>query len=298
MPDSPYADLRRPPLAEAALRRALIVQGGLWTRLRIVRETGSTNADLADEARSGRAEGDVLIAERQTAGRGRLGRAWEAPTQAGLTLSVLLRPAGVGPTRLGWLPLLAGVALAQAVARLGEVDAVLKWPNDLLVRPADEAAVGAAVGVGGYGKCAGLLAEVIPSPAGPAVVLGIGLNVTQEAEELPPVSLTDPTAPPATSLALAGAACTDRDPLLRATLRALADWYLRFCAAGGDPQVSGVADAYRERCATLGGEVRVHLPDGTTIDGLASDVDDEGRLVVRTAGQTRQVAAGDVRHLR
>ena len=204
-------------------------------------------------------------------------------------MSVLLRPVGVAPTRLGWLPLLAGVALAQAVARLGEVDAVLKWPNDLLVRPPDGA---------GYRKCAGLLAEVVPSPVGPAVVLGIGLNVTQEVGELPPVGPADPTAPPATSLALAGAACTDRDPLLRATLRALADWYVRWCAASGDPQVSGVAEAYRERCATLGAQVRVHLPDGSTLDGLASDVDDEGRLVVRTAGQTRLVAAGDVRHLR
>ena len=307
MPDSPYADLRRPPLQEPALRRALIVPGGLWTRLRVVLQTGSTNADLADEARSGRAEGDVLVAERQTAGRGRLGRAWDAPAQAGLTLSVLLRPAGVEPTRLGWLPLLAGVALAQAVARLAEVDAVLKWPNDLLVRAATFTALGpTAVGptaaasesAEGYRKCAGLLAEAVPSPAGPAVVLGLGLNVTQEADELPPVKLTDPTAPPATSLALAGAACTDRDPLLRATLRALADWYLRWRAVGGDPQVSGVADAYRERCATLGGEVRVHLPDGSTFDGLASDVDDEGRLVVRTAGHTRHVAAGDVHHLR
>jgi BirA family biotin operon repressor/biotin-[acetyl-CoA-carboxylase] ligase len=296
VPGSPYADLRRPPLEEAALRRALVVPGGLWTSLRVVRETGSTNADLAARARVAgprgpQAEGEVLIAERQTAGRGRLGRVWEAPAQAGLTLSVLLRPAGVEPTRLGWLPLLAGVALAEAVARLGEVDAVLKWPNDLLVRAAD--------GTGGYGKCAGLLAEAVPSPAGLMVVLGLGLNVTQRADELPPVHRVDPTAPPATSLALVGAACTDRDPLLRATLRALADRYLRWRAAAGDPRVSGVADAYRERCATLGGQVRVQLPDGATLEGHASDVDDEGRLVVRAAaGGIHHVAAGDIGHLR
>ena len=292
MPRSPYADLDRPPLAPAALRRALVVPGGLWTDLRVVAETGSTNADALAAARGGAAQGLVIVAERQTAGRGRMDRRWESPARAGLTLSVLLRPAaslgssGAGgsaaslgsggapvPTgRYGWLPLLAGVALVETVRRLGAVDAMVKWPNDLLVDGR---------------KCAGILAEA----AGGVVVVGIGLNVTLRADELP--------VPAATSLALAGAACTDRDPLLRALLRGLADWYRAWLAVGGDPEASGLRAAYRLHCATLGRDVTVALPDGGTVTGTAADVDEAGRLVL-TAGDGAQVAiaAGDVRHVR
>src|SRR5687768_10300121 len=106
----------RPPLDAADLRRDLVVPGGLWTSLAVVAETGSTNADLVAAARTGEPEGAVLVAERQTAGRGRLGRQWESPAGAGLAVSLLLRPgAGVPVRRLGWLPLLTGVALVEAV---------------------------------------------------------------------------------------------------------------------------------------------------------------------------------------
>jgi BirA family biotin operon repressor/biotin-[acetyl-CoA-carboxylase] ligase len=207
MSSSPYANLSRPPLHEAGLRRALLVDGGLWTELRVVAETGSTNADVAEDARAGADEGLVLIAETQHAGRGRLDRRWEAPAQSSIMLSALVRPV-VPPVRLGWLPLLAGVALAESVGRIAVVDAGLKWPNDLLVR--------SMAGRDGYGKCAGVLAEAV----GDGVVLGVGLNVTQRADELPPPV---GAGHPATSLELAGALCTDRDPLLRGLHRTLAD---------------------------------------------------------------------------
>ena len=116
MTGSPYTDLSRPPLRETVLSRGLVVPDGLWTEVRVVAETGSTNADLAEEARSGGGEGVVLIAERQRAGRGRLNRSWQAPERAAITMSVLLRPS-VTPSRLGWLPLLAGVALVSAIGR-------------------------------------------------------------------------------------------------------------------------------------------------------------------------------------
>lgn len=293
MVDSPYTDLDRPPLREASLRQALMRPGSLWTDVRVVSRTGSTNADVADAARAGAAEGLVIVAEQQNAGRGRLGRSWVSPPRAGLAVSVLLRPA-VPTARWGWLPLLAGVALAEAVGRVAVVDAVLKWPNDLLVRSAMAAdAVGA-----GYGKCAGLLAEVVPcgEVPGGAVVLGIGLNVHQRVDELPPPA--DLGALPPVSLALAGALSTDRDPLLRATLRALADWYARWQDADGDPTASGLREAYLQGCATLGVDVRVYMPDGSTLDGRASDVDVDGRLVVDTSSGSRAVAAGDVRHVR
>jgi BirA family biotin operon repressor/biotin-[acetyl-CoA-carboxylase] ligase len=281
---SPYARLDRPPLVATALRRALVRPGELWTALDVHEQTGSTNADVAAAARAGTPEGLVVVAERQTAGRGRLDRHWESPPRAGLALSVLLRPP-VPACRLAWLPLLAGVALVETVRRQAEVDAVLKWPNDLLV--VDR-------------KCAGILAEAVPdvAPGGvpgaatrTAVVLGIGLNVTLSEAELP--------RPDATSLLLAGAAHTDRDTLLRGLLRELADWYRRWSAADGDPEDSGLRDGYQLHCATLGRQVTVALPGGDTLTGTASDVDGDGRLVVVGAdGYPTAVAAGDIVHLR
>jgi BirA family biotin operon repressor/biotin-[acetyl-CoA-carboxylase] ligase len=270
---NPYTDIDRPPLHEAALRRAIVVPGGLWTDLRVVAETGSTNADVAELARTGAAEGAVLVAERQTAGRGRLGRVWQSPPRAGIAVSVLLRPAGVPTMRLGWLPLLAGVALAETVRRVSEVDAYLKWPNDLLV-PGDR-------------KCAGILAETV---SGGAVVLGIGLNTSLRQDELPRAD--------AISLVLAGASSVDRDPLLRHLLRTLSVWYGRWREAGGDPDGSGVREAYRYHCGTLGRRVRVELPGGDLVEGVAADVDGDGRLLVTTEEGSRAVAAGDVLHVR
>lgn len=290
MPASPYTDLDRPPLDVRRLRRALVTPHGPWQRLELRVETGSTNADVAAAARDGEPEGLVVVAERQTAGRGRLGRCWESPARAGIATSVLLRPGQADPARgwspaplsgYGWLPLLAGVALVGAVARLAELDAALKWPNDLLLDGA---------------KCAGILAETVPSPGGgpPAVVLGVGLNVTTRRDELP----VNPNGLPATSLRLAGAAATDRDPLLRELLREIARWYARWRAAGGDAEASGLRAAYLESCATPRRAVRVLLPDGGELTGTATTVDGAGRLVVRTTDGDRPIAAGDVRHLR
>ncbi|MEV4537331.1 biotin--[acetyl-CoA-carboxylase] ligase [Asanoa sp. NPDC049518] len=293
MPGSPYSDLDRPPLNARSLERALTGPGELWTSLDVRVETASTNADVVEAARAGAPEGLIEVAERQTAGRGRLGREWQSPARAGIAVSVLLRPGAADPERgwpplpakaYAWLPLLAGVAVAEAVIRLAELpDGVvpaLKWPNDLLV---------------GDAKCAGILAEGVPDAGGgPAVVLGIGLNVTLRADELPERS----TGLPATSLRLAGAEVTDRDPLLRATLRGLASWYERWRAADGDAAASGLRGAYLSRCDTIGREVRVLLPGGAEFTGDATGVDDSGRLVVRTPEGERTVAAGDVLHLR
>ncbi|MGK5442180.1 biotin--[acetyl-CoA-carboxylase] ligase [Micromonospora sp. URMC 105] len=291
MPGSPYTDLDRPPLSAARLSRALTAPQGPWRRLDLRTETGSTNADAVAAARAGEPEGLVVVAERQTAGRGRRGRVWQSPARAGIATSVLLRPGEAvadrgwppaPPTGYGWLPLLAGVALVEAVVRLAELEARLKWPNDLLV---------------GDAKCAGILAEAVPGPSPaqpPAIVLGVGLNVTLREDELP----ENPTGLPATSLQLAGAVATDRDPLLRALLRSLADWYDRWRNAGGDAVASGLRDAYLASCATVDRRVRVLLPDGGELTGLATGVDADGQLVVDTGAGERRLAAGDVLHLR
>jgi BirA family transcriptional regulator, biotin operon repressor / biotin---[acetyl-CoA-carboxylase] ligase len=272
---SPYSDLQRPPLRARSLEHALIVPGGLWQSLAVKAETGSTNADVADAARAGVPQGLIVVAEQQSAGRGRRDRVWVSPPRAGLTLSVLLRPVRVPNRQWGWLPLLAGVALREAVHRIAELDAALKWPNDLLI---------------GDAKAAGILAEVV----GDAVVLGIGLNVTTRADELPPAAGL-----PATSLQLAGARSTDRDPLLKALLRGLEQWYAGWCEAGGDAEMCGLLGAYRRGCATLGRQVRVQLPAGDELTGAATTVDNDGHLVIRTADETlHRVSAGDVVHVR
>ncbi|ROT32570.1 biotin--[acetyl-CoA-carboxylase] ligase [Micromonospora sp. HM5-17] len=352
MPGSPYTDLDRPPLDARRLRRALIVPDGLWTELVLHTETGSTNADAAEAARSGAPEGLVVVAERQTAGRGRRGRSWESPARAGIAVSVLLRPGTAVPdrgwpavpaARHGWLPLLAGVALVEAVDRLAELGSALKWPNDLLVwprlvpprpaptgaepagpdpagldrprpgqvgpeppspgpngllRPNPRAAGPAPVGPPSEGeaKCAGILAEGVATNAEEpaAVVLGVGLNVTLRADELP----VNPTGLPATSLQLAGAVATDRDPLLRELLRGIERWYGRWRAVGGDARECGLHEAYVRSCATLGREVRVLLPGGKDLVGVATAIDPDGHLVLDTAVGERRVAAGEVLHLR
>jgi len=270
-------------LSVAALRGALVGPGSFWRAVDVVAETGSTNQDLLTAARGGAPEGTVLVAEAQHAGRGRLDRRWVTSPGTALACSVLLRPAAVAPAGRGWVPLLAGVAVAGAVRAVAGVEAWLKWPNDVLA---------------GGAKLAGILAE----QAGDAIVVGIGINVTTSAAQLPGTG--------ATSLALQGASCTDRELLLAGLLARLEDWYLRWLgdrAPGrpgppgsypGDPVACGLRAEYLRLCATVGKQVRVHLPGGAMLAGTATDVDDTGRLVLATAGGRTAVSAGDVVHIR
>ncbi|MFK4067255.1 biotin--[acetyl-CoA-carboxylase] ligase [Streptomyces sp. NPDC029674] len=277
--DNRWSDLDRPPLNAASLRRALVRDGALWTSLEVVPSTGSTNSDLAARADE-LPEGAVLVAEEQSAARGRLDRRWSAPARSGLFFSVLLKPADVPVERWGWLPLLTGVAVATGVSRAAGVDTALKWPNDLLVTVGDQER-----------KAGGILAERAGSASGGGIVIGVGLNVTLHEDELP--------VPTAGSLALAGAKATDRDPLLRAVLRSLEQWYGDWRAAGGDPAASRLQETYAAGCATLGRRVRAELPGDRSILGEAVAVDGDGRLVLATEeGVQQPVGAGDIVHLR
>lgn len=272
---SRWSDLDRPPLNVPALRRGLLRPDGLWSALDVVDATGSTNSDLAARA-AGLTEGTVLVAEEQTAGRGRLDRTWTAPARSGLFFSVYLTPGAVPVQRWGWLPLLTGVAVATGLARSAGVDTALKWPNDLLVTVGTQER-----------KAGGILAE----RAGDGVVIGIGLNVSLREDELP--------APTAASLALAGAVSTDRETLLRGVLRSLEQWYGKWRAADGDAAASGLQEAYAAGCATLGRTVRAQLPGDRTLTGEAVAIDGDGRLVLSAAdGLQEPVSAGDIVHLR
>ncbi len=275
-PSSRWSDLERPALDAAALSAALLREGGgLWRSLEVVPEVGSTNAELVRAAAAGAPEGAVLVAEHQSAGRGRLDRSWASPPRAGLTVSVLLRP-DVPAARRGWLPLLTGVALADAVAQITGVLPSVKWPNDLLARDGR--------------KLAGILAETAPAPSGPpAVVVGVGLNVSTAAGELPENG---------TSLTRVTGATVDRGPVLLGFLRALEQRYLRWTEHLGDPVSSGLAGDYLAWSSTIGTTVVVALPDGSTLEGVAEAVDWDGRLVVATAGGRVELASGDVRHVR
>lgn len=261
----------------------LPLSSAIATHLDVLDETGSTNAVLVGRARGGvEPEFSVVMTTNQTAGRGRLGRTWVAPPGKTIAVSVLFTPTSL--QRLGWLPLLAGLAMTRAVRALVEGHEVtLKWPND--------------VQVDGL-KVAGLLAELVP---GGGVVIGAGLNLTMDAAELP--------TPVSTSLTLVGAspdALVDR--ALAAYLGELRDLYAVW-GEGGDIRALVAA-----QCSTIGRRVRVELPGGDDLYGTATALDQEGRLVVEVLDEQgrrvevldehgrrvggRAIAAGDVTHLR
>jgi BirA family biotin operon repressor/biotin-[acetyl-CoA-carboxylase] ligase len=255
----------RPPLDRPAAEAAARAVG--W-RLEIVDEAPSTNHLVAERFRGGEPHGLVVVAEHQTAGRGRLGRGWVTPARTSVTASFLLVPESAQAGPWSWLPLLTGMAAARAIAAVTGLQPELKWPNDVLLEGR---------------KLGGILIERVGNGGDAAAVVGIGLNVSQDAAELPVEE--------ATSLSIAGAREVDRTAVLSALVSELArgydDWH------AGRP----LLPAYRELCSTLGREVRVLVPGGE-ISGEAVDVDEDGRLVVRTAEGEEHLAAGDVVHVR
>lgn len=275
---SAYNDLDRPPLDERGLQRALMVPGGFVSALRVLPSVESTNTLVAGAALDGAPHASVVVAEEQTAGKGRLGRTWTAPARSGLFTSVLLRPQTPAHTWT-WLPLLAGVAARDAIARACDLEVGLKWPNDVVVRAGELA----------DRKLGGILCETVSGQE--AVVAGIGLNVSLRPDELP--------TPQAASLMQVAGGTADRDTLLRALLRSFGTWYGRWADAGGDAAASGLAEAYTALCTSIGREVRVELPGDRTVTGRATGLDASGALLVDTPEQGEfAVGAGDVVHLR
>lgn len=251
--DSPRS--ARSPLDQAALQE---VAGPQW-QVRLYAEAGSTNGlAAADPARH-----RVVVADHQQAGRGRLDREWVTPPGAALTFSAVFDPV-VDTEWWPLLPLVAGYAVARA---LGD-HATLKWPNDVLI---------------GDHKVCGILVERVHTRP-PMVVIGIGINVDQTADELP--------VPTATSLALAGHP-VDRTVLFGDVVHSLRAWLGTFA---GSPNT--FMNQYRGRSATLDRQVQVALPGDRTVEGRVVDLDQHGRLVLETAAGPLALSAGDVVHLR
>ncbi|MGQ0465610.1 MAG: biotin--[acetyl-CoA-carboxylase] ligase [Sporichthyaceae bacterium] len=235
-------------------------------------ETGSTNADLRAAATAGDAlPGHVVVADHQSAGRGRLDRTWESPAGAGLLFSVLVDPGEVTLDRWGWLPLLAGLAVAEGARAATGVELRVKWPNDVLHDGR---------------KVAGVLCERVDVGTDKLVIVGVGLNVSTAAADLP--------VPHATSLALAGAGNLDRPAILAAILERLDARVGAWRAAAGDAAEAGLADLYLVASATLGRDVSIVVPGDETVDGHALRVDPSGALVVRTVDGERTVSVGDL----
>jgi BirA family biotin operon repressor/biotin-[acetyl-CoA-carboxylase] ligase len=234
-------------------------------------ELDSTNVLALQLARQGAPEGLVVVAHHQTSGRGRLGRTWEAPPGSSLLVSILFRPGPtLPPERAHLLTAAVGTAAAAACESLTGVRPGLKWPNDLLV---------------GGRKLAGILAESDLSGGQlAAVVVGLGLNVSSAPPGLVAISLAE-----AVRAAGSAEAVPALDVLLDAVLHEIDQRYPRF---------DQVAAEFRQRCETLGREVKVELGHETLV-GTAVDLSDEGHLGVRDSeGRLRWIAAGDVTHLR
>lgn len=263
-----------PEAGLAGQAQAVALRASIVARLHVHESVGSTNDEAAALARAGAPHGTLVLAERQTAGRGRLGRRWESPPGVGLWMSWVLRPP-LGLDRAFLVTALGAVAVAETVEQVCGRRAHLRWPNDVLV---------------GGRKMAGLLAEA----AGSArrldwVVLGIGLNVNQKAADFPPEFASE-----ATSLALVAGRPVDRAAVLGVFLEAFARHEGRLAADGG----AALLAEWRERTPLAGRRVTVNLPDGTLI-GTVVELADDGALVVRDdSGARRALYAADVRLLR
>jgi BirA family transcriptional regulator, biotin operon repressor / biotin---[acetyl-CoA-carboxylase] ligase len=241
----------------------------LGQRLHWSAELPSTNDRARELAEDGADHGEVVIAESQTAGRGRRGRTWSSPAGRNLYMSVILRPQ-LPPQRAPELTLVASLAACDACRQAG-VDAGIKWPNDVLV---------------GDRKVAGILTEMsAEADAVHWVVLGIGVNLNSSAADFP-----DDLRDSATSLAIERGQPVPRALFAAALLSTLEQWLDVHAADGFGP----IREAWRTRSCTLGREVRVDA-DGAEVAGVAEDIDESGALLVRTASGLLRYVAGDVR---
>lgn len=274
-----YQDVWPVDLDTAAILKSIRKGGGSWRSVTVYPEVGSTNTVGLAMAAAGSPTGAVLVTDLQTAGRGRLERHWEAPAGTSALFSVVLRPEGTD--RLwAMLPLLAGVAVAEATEFVTGLKISLKWPNDLIIRDEDAPS-------GRGGKLGGILAE--RDAASGAIVLGIGINVDLAEHDLP--------IPAATSLTLAGVPRPRRAKLIGRALSRIEHWFTAWDAVGTDAvALDRLLGAYRERCISVGAQLRVVRPGADDLVGVGVGIGPTGELLVVSDGQTVPVVVGDVVH--
>lgn len=252
--------------------------------LHVSSSTGSTNDDLVQRSKSGTlAHLSVESTEHQQAGHGRLGRGWETPARSSLAISIFFSPPrNFDAAGLPWLSMLCATAMVQTIKEETGIGAGIKWPNDVVAQGT---------------KLCGVLAQLVPTPDGFGVIVGAGLNVHQHQSELP-VST-------ASSLDLLSATSTNRTGIFAGYLQRVCALFGQFSAVNGNantPLVGG-SESLRALVAknmiSLGHVVDAHLPDGKILTGTATDLGEDGSLILRTAtGEIHNVLAGDVFHLR
>lgn len=256
-----------------------VAGGTRFHDVRRLHEVGSTNVELVSLAKQGAAEGTVLVADHQSAGKGRLGRVWQAPVGASLLVSVLIRP-HVALERAHLFTIAAALAAADACSALAGVRPDLKWPNDLVVEQE-----------GSIRKLAGILAESVMVNGEPSgIVVGMGLNVCW------PDELPEDLAGIAVALNHLSDVSVDRIELLVRWLQLFDVEYGRLIAPGSSG-AEMLLDRYRKACSTLGRQVAVEVADGV-LDGRAVEVTDHGHLLVEVGTDLVEVTAGDVVHVR
>ena len=232
----------------------------------------STNSEVARFAAEGAAEGLAIVADEQTAGRGRLQRAWSSPKGAGLYFSILLRPC-IAMDRWPLITLVAALATSDALLEGGEVQTDIKWPNDLLANER---------------KICGILAEAIETPTGRAVVVGIGINLTNNAF---PAALTGV----ATSVAQESGHQPERETILAALLAALARWYSLLHEPDGAEKIVA---AWASR-SSYASDKLVQVTNGDeVVQGITRGIENDGALRLETAQGIQLIRAGDVTSVR
>jgi BirA family biotin operon repressor/biotin-[acetyl-CoA-carboxylase] ligase len=271
-PRSGYRLIRSPDLLIPSEINPLLGTKWIGRKIHLFETVDSTNTKAYEFALRGAGEGEVVVAESQKKGRGRLGREWFSPPFSNLYLSVILRPK-IPPHQASLITLMAAVATAEALRKFSGLDPRIKWPNDVLLNDR---------------KVAGLLNEIHSEPDRiHFVILGIGINLNMDT---PMVSKEIRSR--ATSLKIETGQTVSRKAFLKTLLEELETWYEVFLEEGG----TIILNAWRDRARIQGKQVNV-TSFGEMLRGVAIDVDSDGALILETeTGERKRVVAGDVEY--
>jgi BirA family biotin operon repressor/biotin-[acetyl-CoA-carboxylase] ligase len=272
VPSRGYRLVTSPDLIDAESIKSQIKGGSVGQRLVFHRRTLSTNADAFRLAEEGAAEGTVVIADAQSAGKGRRGRAWSSPDAVNLYCSVVLRPS-IMPHEAPQLTFLSAVAVARAIEATTFLKPEIKWPNDLLIDGK---------------KVAGLLNEMSAETDGiNFVILGIGVNLNMTIDQFP-----SDLRHPATSILIESGSPVVRSRFTGIILNELDKLYTDFLASGFAP----VRREWQQRCNANGRSVVVSDAGTGVVSGMFAGIDEDGALLVKIGeGRIERILSGDVR---